>query len=79
MRYLGWKNYETWCINLWLEQEDYFRSLDYEMEVADLASQIKDFVEEFKPEIPNSMYSDLLNAAISCCDFYEIAENALEA
>lgn len=78
MRYLGWANYETWCVNLWLGQMGYFEDIDYEMEKADLASQVKGFVEEFKPEIPNGMYSDLLNTAISCCDFHEIAEHALE-
>jgi len=42
-----------------------------------LADIVKDFVEENAPEIEASMYSDLLNAAMSEVDWYEIAEHIL--
>ena len=76
-KYNGWTNYETWNINLWLGEMNYFSDLDPDISHSDLASEIKSFVEENKPEIPASMYADLLNASISSCNFYEIAKNAL--
>tara|TARA_R100001244_G_scaffold54060_1_gene46799 strand:- start:41 stop:358 length:318 start_codon:yes stop_codon:yes gene_type:complete len=42
-----------------------------------LAEEIKDFVNEHKPVEDASMYTDLLNAAISEVDFDEIAESIL--
>jgi GTPase Era involved in 16S rRNA processing len=41
--------------------------------VYNLSEFIKEYVEENTPEIPASMYSDLLNAAISEINFREIA------
>lgn len=43
-----------------------------------LAEQLKGWVEVLAPNLPPSMYSDLLNAAISEVDWQEIAENMLE-
>ena len=42
-----------------------------------LADRLKDQFEEDKPEV-TGMWADLLNAAMSEVDWYEIAENMLE-
>lgn len=76
-KYNGWTNYETWNINQWLDQIDYFADLDADSSVYDLAAEIKSYVEEGLPDLPAGMYQDLLSAAISECNFREIAESAL--
>ena len=81
MTYEGWSNYETCICKLWL---DNVSSLYNEIqnwlsdETADLPVRIKDLILERCPVLSASMYSDLLNTAISEIDFYEIAEYYLE-
>ena len=43
-----------------------------------LADMIKAFVEESAPDLGASLYSDLLSAAMSEVNYYEIAEHYLE-
>ena len=43
-----------------------------------LADMVKALIEEGAPVLEASMYSDLLNAAMSEVDWYEIAEHILE-
>ena len=88
----GWKNYETWATNLWLDNEEYSQRecerLAYdaydeaeatsyatreEMAASDLADRLKESVEEMMPELGASLASDLLSAALSEVDWYEIA------
>ena len=97
--YNGWKNYETWNVKLWIDNEQ--GSSEYWAEQATdvwddaragdayasetrkegacrvLADMLKDQFEEAKPEV-QGMWADLLNAAMSEVDWYEIAENMLE-
>ncbi len=97
--YNGWKNYETWNVKLWIDNEQ--GSSEYWAEQASeawetgeykrayssqtrkesasciLADRLKDEFEEAQPEV-TGMWADLLNAAMSEVDWYEIAENMLE-
>jgi len=81
----GWKNYETWCVNLWLDNEEplyrevteraagFARSRSTkERARAALAEWLKDFVTEQAPEL-RGLWSDLLTAALSEVDWDEIA------
>ncbi|MBI3462006.1 MAG: hypothetical protein HY000_02960 [Planctomycetes bacterium] len=101
--YNGWTNYETWCVHLWLTNEEgtynhcrelarqataeapdseQVRRRVWTIEEAkkfSLADRLKEFVEEMSPLADGaSMFTDLLNAAISEVDLHEIAEAFLE-
>ena len=77
--YNGWTNYETWNVKLWLDNEqnsadDMARMARRTTEAGKLAREIKDYVQEYSPDLGASMFADLLNAALSEVDWYEIAE-----
>lgn len=95
--YNGWKNYETWNVNLWLESDEgtyeYTRELtrdvlaeheddeDY-VTVGALAERLREYVDEL-PEVESvtgqaTLASDLLQAALSEVDWYEIAEHYVQ-
>ena len=81
--YNGWKNYETWNVKLWLDNDQgtYNQVLELGEEnedVYDLAQAIKGFVDELMPDIEASMFLDLLSAALSEVDWHEIAEAVAE-
>lgn len=89
--YNGWPNYETWVVNLWLENDqgtynmvrDQARIIlrsdsDLSPEFR-LAEWLKDLIEQNAPwPEPAGMYSDLLSAALSSVDWRVIAESWLE-
>ena len=57
--------------------ESYASETRKEASARKLADRLKDEFEESKPEV-TGMWADLLNAAMSEVDWYEIAENMLE-
>lgn len=87
MSYSGWSNYETWCLNQWIENEEgsyhYWQERTAEIAEdsnhprADLADALKEEVEELAPPL-EGMFADLMSAAIGKIDFHEIAEAWLE-
>ena len=80
-KYNGWTNYETWLVNLWLSNDQGTEEMINDMakhskDVYSLMEEIKDLIEELNPLKDNAdLFSDLLNGAISECNFYEIAEH----
>jgi len=89
--YNGWTNYETWLAALWIDNDGYGEELREQAEKLlsgndgakdyarnELLATIKSYIEEFTPEMPNSMYADLLSAALSEINYYEIAEHYVE-
>lgn len=90
--YNGWTNYETWCVALWMDNEEssyrYWRKVvlevyeltNRESEPAKIrfAQRLKDEHEDKSPLIDSAnVYTDLLNAALSEVNWYEIAENLI--
>lgn len=73
--YNGWKNKETWLVNLWLG--GYFEAMEEEgVEVT--ADRIKEWVEEWIPESSNGFMTDLLNCALGEIDYDELADHYKE-
>jgi 7-cyano-7-deazaguanine synthase in queuosine biosynthesis len=81
--YQGWKNYETWDVALWIDNDQGFQELIFEMgrdakDTSAFADSIKEFIEEMAPDLEASMFSDLLNAALGEVDWYELADSYLK-
>lgn len=84
--YNGWTNYETWVVKLWIDNDG---SSDYWAQMADdcLATDegeantsLSDILKEaHESELPKveGFAADLLNAAMSEVNWYEIAESLL--
>lgn len=90
MSYNGWTNYETWAVNLWLDNDqgsyeywheiaqEYFEGANYDTESAawNMADMLKQSHEDMNPLGDQaSAYSDLLGAALSEVNWHEIARH----
>lgn len=94
-KYNGWTNYETWCVNLWLSNDEGSYETCRELVESALdssetddngdvihdrdrihlaADSLQEFVKELAPDLGPSMFSDMLNSALSEVDWQEIAE-----
>jgi hypothetical protein len=95
--YNGWTNYETWVVNLWLDNDEGTQEMVKEwtldcIKIAKgshdpyttpekkavrlLVESLKDWVDESNPtNETSSLYADLLSAAISSVNYYEIADH----
>jgi len=86
--YNGWTNYETWVVALWLDNEEgsqrywqeraeeIMRDCDSDKDDANrkLSDELKDQHEEAQPEV-TGVFADLINAAMSEVNWWEIAEH----
>jgi hypothetical protein len=93
-RYNGWTNYETWCVNLHIDNseadQDYWREraawcLKHQPNADDaryeLGEALKDAMyEKYDEQRPDSgILADLLSAALSEVNWHEIARHYIEA
>ena len=86
MTYNGWTNYETWLVNLWLDEEDSKAELWDQVDmtqadaVRELATVIEDSVIDRVDEmgIENGMVRDLIGSALSEVNWDEIARSMVE-
>ena len=79
MTYNGWKNKETWLVNLWLGDT---LTMDQEAGIEITAEYIEQFVDEM---VDNAMdqgarsfsgfVMDLLNCSLGEIDYFEIAKH----
>ena len=81
----GWTNYETWIVKLWIDNEE--GSYNYWREEAEHFSQndnvyglSKALESEHSEALPElqGFASDLLNAAMSEVNWYEIAQSMID-
>lgn len=79
--YNGWTNYETWCVNLWLTNDEVtepmLRMLSqmHDVSVGYRADRIEEWVKDDRPVQDASLYSDMLGAALDAVNWREIVEN----
>lgn len=91
MSYNGWSNYETWNVKLWIDNEEgsYLEWRERTRECWAVSGHDKDdtiyrlsqcLKEEFSDNVPelSGCYAELLNAALSEVDWYEIASAMVE-
>tara|TARA_R110000824_G_scaffold4601_4_gene22149 strand:+ start:571 stop:891 length:321 start_codon:yes stop_codon:yes gene_type:complete len=87
--YNGWTNWETWVVNLWMDNDqelyDHYgkmarvkvskdkRSASYKLSLA-----IQEQVDDWMPHLDNSLYLDLLNGAMREVNWIEIARHILD-
>lgn len=80
-QYNGWKNYETWLVNLWIDNDgaaEHWRERAEEVrDVSDLADEIQEYyTEQAEQVIPyQGMFNDLFNSALREVSWYDIAEH----
>jgi hypothetical protein len=81
--YNGWTNYETWCVKLWLDDDqadqEWLTDLvcDYEDDY-EATTELKAQLEDTMPDLGATMWSDLLRSALDSVNFREIVENVRE-
>ena len=85
MTYEGYSNYETWAVCLWMDNEqgsyEYMRQLAEDTRnnpLHEFADTIKEYLEEGKPELGNTLFQDLLTSAFDSVDWREVAEHYRE-
>ena len=89
-RYNGWTNYETWCLNIWIDNDQYLAerkaelirevSINYDdRQVYELSLLLESMVEELREDaLQVGLLSDLLGGAIGKINFYELAKHYWE-
>jgi hypothetical protein len=83
--YNGWSNYPTWCVNLWLSNDEALyndirgMARRYRFERGEFADKLKDHVcDDLAPDLGASFAADLLGYALGEVDWYELADAWLE-
>lgn len=89
--YNGWKNYQTWCVSLWIgnDQFTYQQCMEITAQAikdcssgtvcGTIANQLKDFIWQDNPLTGQAnMWADLLGASFSSVDWFEIASHYIE-
>jgi len=93
MSYNGWTNYETWLVNLWMDNEEGSYRGAQELarsaleDESDRDDAVQSVAEHLKEEhesaaadaVPAGVFSDLVGAALSEVDWREIAGHLVDA
>ncbi|HIG58267.1 MAG TPA: hypothetical protein EYQ21_02540 [Flavobacteriales bacterium] len=88
--YNGWTNYETWCVSLWLDNDNvegaddlYVLANDKTESLYNKSQMLKSEVSELRHEFEGNlgfygMFSDLLTGALDKVNWREIIEFHIE-
>jgi hypothetical protein len=90
--YNGWSNYPTWCVNLWLSNDEGLDHATREIVSAEILSDPDDHVyrvgiadalkawvrDVLAPDLGASFAADLLGYALDQVNWYEIADAWIE-
>lgn len=75
MAYNGWKNKETWLVNVWLGDN---LTMDQEDGIQITAEYVEAMVEEMLDDEISGLISDLLGCALGEVDYHEIEDHYKE-
>ncbi len=93
-KYNGWTNYETWLVNLHYDNffqeqaEDLYQdalACDTFSKEENAAHALCEYIEEtvtefnYNPDADTALVNDIVNAALSSVNWYEIAANYIES
>jgi hypothetical protein len=74
--YNGWPNYETWAAHLWLTNDEGTYETAREVAATGDRDAFRDFVYDvaygYQDDVPASLGSDFINAALSAVDYGEV-------
>ena len=82
--YNGWSTYETWLVNLWIQNDEALHAaLHDDVVSADtlydakqvLMSWLDNEYDMYVEHAPHGLFQDLLRGALSEVNWYEIAKN----
>ena len=79
-KYNGWRNFETWCVNLWLTNEEgTYRDVQDGLKACEgevgKADWLKGYVEGLIGDEIQGLARDLLNASLSEVDWFEVVRS----
>jgi hypothetical protein len=73
--YNGWKNRETWLVNVWLGDDEYLKEQVQELELHQAVEIVKSYVDEIVDQHNLSGFvGDLMSGAVAGIDFYDIVK-----
>lgn len=80
--YNGWENYETWCVNLWLNENEYSQkwlqtNIEEAANIQDAGEQIREhLVEQARETVGEAnLFNDLLLRSLNRVAWVQIVEN----
>jgi hypothetical protein len=73
--YNGWKNRETWLINLWFGDDEYLKEQVQERDEHGAVKFLENYIDEYMEEFSaKGFIGDLMSGAVARIDFYDIVK-----